>query len=79
MQVKILLEMFGFSVLKGSPSRILETEDRLDREVEFVPTKAPYDPRWMLNGRQNQGNFSLEVVVNISLSLSLMVVLKKQY
>uniref|UniRef100_A0A8W8JHS0 CoA carboxyltransferase C-terminal domain-containing protein n=1 Tax=Magallana gigas TaxID=29159 RepID=A0A8W8JHS0_MAGGI len=38
---------------KGSPLPILETGDPIDREVEFVPTKAPYDPRWMLNGRQN--------------------------
>ena len=41
---------------KGSPLPILETGDPIDREVEFVPTKAPYDPRWMLNGRQNPGN-----------------------
>lgn len=40
---------------KGSPLPILETGDPIDREVEFVPTKAPYDPRWMLNGRQNPG------------------------
>ncbi|XP_078337630.1 acetyl-CoA carboxylase-like isoform X9 [Crassostrea virginica] len=38
---------------KGSPLPILETGDPINREVEFVPTKAPYDPRWMLNGRQN--------------------------
>eukprot|EP00105_Crassostrea_gigas_P037734 XP_019921882.1 PREDICTED: acetyl-CoA carboxylase-like [Crassostrea gigas] len=38
---------------KGFPLPILETGDPIDREVEFVPTKAPYDPRWMLNGRQN--------------------------
>uniref|UniRef100_A0A8W8JHP3 Acetyl-CoA carboxylase n=1 Tax=Magallana gigas TaxID=29159 RepID=A0A8W8JHP3_MAGGI len=38
---------------KGSPLPILETGDPIDRKVEFVPTKAPYDPRWMLNGRQN--------------------------
>uniref|UniRef100_A0A8W8JGI6 Acetyl-CoA carboxylase n=1 Tax=Magallana gigas TaxID=29159 RepID=A0A8W8JGI6_MAGGI len=38
---------------KGSPLPILETGDPIDREVEFVPTKAPYDPRWMLNGRHN--------------------------
>jgi len=25
--------------------------DPVDREVEFMPTKAPYDPRWMLAGR----------------------------
>uniref|UniRef100_A0A4W3J4A2 Acetyl-CoA carboxylase 1-like n=1 Tax=Callorhinchus milii TaxID=7868 RepID=A0A4W3J4A2_CALMI len=27
---------------------ILNPKDSIDRTVEFVPTKAPYDPRWML-------------------------------
>lgn len=25
--------------------------DPVDREIEFIPTKTPYDPRWMLSGR----------------------------
>uniref|UniRef100_A0AAY5F4Q3 acetyl-CoA carboxylase n=1 Tax=Electrophorus electricus TaxID=8005 RepID=A0AAY5F4Q3_ELEEL len=29
------------------------SRDPIDRPVEFVPTKAPYDPRWMLAGRPN--------------------------
>uniref|UniRef100_A0A8C7UBM4 acetyl-CoA carboxylase n=1 Tax=Oncorhynchus mykiss TaxID=8022 RepID=A0A8C7UBM4_ONCMY len=28
--------------------------DPIDRLVEFMPTKAPYDPRWMLAGRPGQ-------------------------
>ncbi|XP_062596285.1 acetyl-CoA carboxylase 1-like isoform X10 [Saccostrea cucullata] len=38
---------------KGSPLPVLDTGDPIDRPVDFIPTKAPYDPRWMLNGRQN--------------------------
>ncbi|KPP69579.1 acetyl-CoA carboxylase 1-like [Scleropages formosus] len=38
---------------KTSPVPILNTKDPIDRPVEFVPTKAPYDPRWMLAGRPN--------------------------
>ncbi|XP_078535903.1 acetyl-CoA carboxylase 1 isoform X1 [Lissotriton helveticus] len=30
---------------------ILAPKDPIDRVIEFVPTKAPYDPRWMLAGR----------------------------
>ncbi|XP_048045918.1 acetyl-CoA carboxylase 1 isoform X5 [Megalobrama amblycephala] len=30
---------------------MLTAKDPIDRLVEFVPTKAPYDPRWMLAGR----------------------------
>ncbi|KAF4012060.1 hypothetical protein G4228_003352 [Cervus hanglu yarkandensis] len=30
---------------------LLNSKDPIDRVIEFVPTKAPYDPRWMLAGR----------------------------
>ncbi|XP_061585098.1 acetyl-CoA carboxylase [Cololabis saira] len=36
---------------KNSPVPIISTTDPVDREIEFTPTKAPYDPRWMLAGR----------------------------
>ncbi|KAI1231730.1 hypothetical protein IHE44_0007362 [Lamprotornis superbus] len=36
-----------------SPVPILKAKDPIDRTIEFVPTKAPYDPRWMLAGRPN--------------------------
>lgn len=26
-------------------------QDPIDREIAYLPTKAPYDPRWMLDGR----------------------------
>ncbi|MBN3319914.1 ACACA carboxylase, partial [Atractosteus spatula] len=38
----------------SSPVPILDAKDPIDRPVEFVPTKAPYDPRWMLAGRPSQ-------------------------
>uniref|UniRef100_A0A8B9RIV5 acetyl-CoA carboxylase n=1 Tax=Astyanax mexicanus TaxID=7994 RepID=A0A8B9RIV5_ASTMX len=38
----------------SSPVPLLAAKDPIDRPVEFVPTKAPYDPRWMLAGRPNQ-------------------------
>uniref|UniRef100_A0A3P8WLZ1 acetyl-CoA carboxylase n=1 Tax=Cynoglossus semilaevis TaxID=244447 RepID=A0A3P8WLZ1_CYNSE len=36
---------------KHSPVPIMAVTDPVDREIEFIPTKAPYDPRWMLAGR----------------------------
>ncbi|KAM9292310.1 acetyl-CoA carboxylase 1-like [Gastrophryne carolinensis] len=35
----------------SSPVPILTPKDPIDRHIDFVPTKAPYDPRWMLAGR----------------------------
>uniref|UniRef100_A0A8C2HKP3 acetyl-CoA carboxylase n=1 Tax=Cyprinus carpio TaxID=7962 RepID=A0A8C2HKP3_CYPCA len=39
---------------KMSPVPMISAKDPIDRPVEFVPTKAPYDPRWMLAGRPSQ-------------------------
>ncbi|CAG5922912.1 unnamed protein product [Menidia menidia] len=36
---------------KHSPVPVIATTDPVDREIEFTPTKAPYDPRWMIAGR----------------------------
>ncbi|GAA6069509.1 acetyl-CoA carboxylase 1 isoform X1, partial [Tachysurus ichikawai] len=38
----------------SSPVPLLAAKDPIDRLVEFIPTKAPYDPRWMLAGRPSQ-------------------------
>uniref|UniRef100_A0A8C0HDN8 acetyl-CoA carboxylase n=1 Tax=Chelonoidis abingdonii TaxID=106734 RepID=A0A8C0HDN8_CHEAB len=35
----------------SSPVPTLTSKDPIDRVIEFVPTKTPYDPRWMLAGR----------------------------
>lgn len=42
---------------------ILSTKDPIDRAVDFVPTKAPYDPRWMLAGRPSQSEFTDFVII----------------
>ncbi|XP_052412557.1 acetyl-CoA carboxylase isoform X3 [Carassius gibelio] len=34
-----------------SPVPIMLPTDPVEREIDFVPTKAPYDPRWLLCGR----------------------------
>ncbi|XP_056295787.1 acetyl-CoA carboxylase 1 isoform X3 [Pseudoliparis swirei] len=39
---------------KSSPVPILCAKDPVDRLVDFLPTKTPYDPRWMLAGRPSQ-------------------------
>ncbi|XP_056647760.1 acetyl-CoA carboxylase isoform X2 [Diorhabda sublineata] len=38
---------------KISPIPIINSVDPIDREVTFTPTKTPYDPRWMIEGRQS--------------------------
>ncbi|XP_053938278.1 acetyl-CoA carboxylase 2 isoform X1 [Cuculus canorus] len=34
-----------------SPVPVIAISDPIDREIDFVPSKVPYDPRWMLAGR----------------------------
>ncbi|KAK1328437.1 hypothetical protein QTO34_012010 [Cnephaeus nilssonii] len=36
-----------------SPVPIISPTDPIDREIEFSPSRAPYDPRWMLAGRSH--------------------------
>jgi acetyl-CoA carboxylase/biotin carboxylase 1 len=38
---------------KLSPVPLINPVDPVDREIDYMPTKAPYDPRWMLAGREN--------------------------
>ncbi len=42
--------------MRDGPQAILPAHDPIEREIEFRPTKAPYDPRWMLAGRQDPNN-----------------------
>ncbi|XP_008215451.1 acetyl-CoA carboxylase isoform X2 [Nasonia vitripennis] len=38
--------------VKGAPLPVSPIiSDPIDREIMYLPTKAPYDPRWMLEGR----------------------------
>ncbi|KAK2522859.1 Acacb [Columba guinea] len=34
-----------------SPVPVVAISDPIEREIDFVPSKVPYDPRWMLAGR----------------------------
>ncbi|KAG8455711.1 hypothetical protein GDO86_001775 [Hymenochirus boettgeri] len=36
---------------KQSRVPVIQPTDPIDRQIEFIPSKAPYDPRWMLAGR----------------------------
>ncbi|XP_050313932.1 acetyl-CoA carboxylase isoform X2 [Anthonomus grandis grandis] len=38
---------------KMSPVPMLKPSDPIERDVDFTPTKTPYDPRWMLEGRDS--------------------------
>ncbi|XP_030553913.1 acetyl-CoA carboxylase isoform X2 [Drosophila novamexicana] len=40
----------------GCDLPIIMPSDQIDRPVDFMPTKSPYDPRWMLAGRVNPVN-----------------------
>lgn len=55
----------SFLQCKYSPVPILNAKDPIDRSVEFVPTKAPYDPRWMLAGRPSQSECLVWVSIEI--------------
>uniref|UniRef100_A0A4W3J068 Acetyl-CoA carboxylase 1-like n=1 Tax=Callorhinchus milii TaxID=7868 RepID=A0A4W3J068_CALMI len=46
--VVIILQWLSYMPKVSSLVPILNPKDSIDRTVEFVPTKAPYDPRWML-------------------------------
>ncbi|XP_021953724.1 acetyl-CoA carboxylase isoform X2 [Folsomia candida] len=41
---------------KGGPLPIMTPVDSINREIGFYPTKAAYDPRWMLTGRPSPTN-----------------------
>lgn len=38
---------------RGAPLPIVPVSDPIEREIKYTPTKAPYDPRWLLSGRKN--------------------------
>lgn len=54
---------------------ILNAKDSIDRQVEFVPTKAPYDPRWMLAGRPSQSEFLVWDIMKQNYFFSFFVVI----
>lgn len=43
---------------RGCELPITMPSDPVDRDIDFFPTKSPYDPRWLLAGRQNPSNLT---------------------
>lgn len=48
---KILQWLSYMPKVHGSPIPIMPISDPVERDIDFVPTKTPYDVRWMLAGR----------------------------
>ncbi|KAK3098334.1 hypothetical protein FSP39_018526, partial [Pinctada imbricata] len=53
---KILQWLSYMPKSRGSPLPILPISDPVERDIDYVPSKTPYDPRWMLCGRENPDN-----------------------
>ena len=41
--------------IRHGPIPITPSIDPVEREIGFLPSKSPYDPRWMLAGRMTEG------------------------
>ncbi|XP_078582269.1 acetyl-CoA carboxylase-like [Branchiostoma floridae x Branchiostoma japonicum] len=55
--VLLMLKWLSYvPVHRGAPLPTITPVDPVEREIAFTPTKAPYDPRWMLAGRKEPGN-----------------------
>uniref|UniRef100_A0A8B9NND2 acetyl-CoA carboxylase n=1 Tax=Accipiter nisus TaxID=211598 RepID=A0A8B9NND2_9AVES len=52
-----------------SPVPITAISDPIEREIDFVPSKVPYDPRWMLAGRPHPTHSSLEELASAEATL----------
>ena len=48
--------VFLFLQVHGGPLPVLPINDPVSRDIDFIPTKAPYDPRLMLTGRPHPDN-----------------------
>ena len=46
---------------RDAPLLIMPATDPIDRTIQYVPTKAPYDPRWMLAGINGQFRWQVDV------------------
>ncbi|XP_055343612.1 acetyl-CoA carboxylase-like [Paramacrobiotus metropolitanus] len=42
---------------RGAMVPIVHSPDPVDREVDYVPCKAPYDPRWFLSGKRDESDY----------------------
>ncbi|KAK3798057.1 hypothetical protein RRG08_034617 [Elysia crispata] len=52
--VKILHWLSYMPLKKGGILPVLQMPDPVERQIEFVPTRTPYDPRFMLAGRKGE-------------------------
>lgn len=43
---------------KESPLPVIKSLDPVERDIDYVPTKVPYDPRWMIAGKENPGYYN---------------------
>eukprot|EP00058_Branchiostoma_floridae_P003966 XP_002589454.1 hypothetical protein BRAFLDRAFT_58861 [Branchiostoma floridae] len=60
--VLLMLKWLSYvPVHRGAPLPTITPVDPVEREIAFTPTKAPYDPRWMLAGRKDPENRSVWV------------------
>ena len=51
--VRSILKWIGYvPPAAGAPLPLLLTGDPIEREIDFTPSTTPYDPRWMLAGRE---------------------------
>lgn len=64
-----LIHPSSVSQNKQSPVPVIPTTDSVEREIDFLPTKAPYDPRWMLAGRPHPSECSQKPLNVVSNSL----------
>ena len=56
-----------FLQCKNGPLPIMKISDPIDREIEFVPPKTPYDPRHFICGTPDPGiHFALFNELSIS-------------
>lgn len=61
-----------------SPLPVTKPVDPVDREVGFMPTKTPYDPRWMLAGRQNPSKYFIkgsQIMPTIIITMQFLVII----
>ena len=56
--VRIIIEWLAYvPSYHGAVLPIAMPTDPVNRAVQYTPTKAPYDPRWMIAGYQGDGEF----------------------
>lgn len=39
---------------KGAPLPVISSRDTWDRDIDYVPPKGPYDPRWFIEGKRDE-------------------------